>query len=154
MGLQALNTLRLEKAYRDYGGDIDNTNSPLEVGLGRFVDFDKPGGFIGKDALLRRKEAGLKYRFVQFLLEDPEPMTHYGEIIYRDGVSVGHLLSGGYGHTLGGSVGVGPVDNNGETVTTEYIKSGVYEIEIAGVRYPAKASLRPMYDPNLQKVRC
>ena len=153
-GLQALNSLRIEKAYRDYGGDIDNTDSPLEVGLGFFVDFDKPGGFIGRDALLRRKEAGLKYRMVQFLLEDPQPMLYHGEVIYRDSVAVGHLMSGGYGHTLGGAVGVGPVENNGETVTVDYVTSGKYEIDIAGKRYSAKASLRPMYDPKLEKVRC
>jgi 4-methylaminobutanoate oxidase (formaldehyde-forming) len=153
-GLQALDTLRLEKAYRDYGGDIDNTDSPLEVGLGFFLDFDKPGGFIGKDAVLRSKEAGLKYRMVQFLLEDPEPMLYYGEPIYRDGVEVGHVMSGGYGHTLGASVAVGPVENNGETVTPDYINSGSYEIDIAGVRCPAKASLKPMYDPTLSRVRC
>ncbi len=153
-GLQALNSLRIEKAYRDYGGDIDNTDSPLEVGLSYFVDFDKPGGFIGRDALLRRKEAGLKYRMVQFLLEDPQPMLYHGEVIYRDRVAVGHLMSGGYGHTLGAAVGVGPVENGGETVTNDYITSGKYEIDIAGKRYSAKASLRPMYDPKLEKVRC
>jgi 4-methylaminobutanoate oxidase (formaldehyde-forming) len=154
MGLQALDTLRLEKAYRDYGNDIDNTDSPLEVGLSYFVDFNKPGGFIGRDALLQRKDAGLKYRMVQFLLEDPEPMLYYGEIIYRDGDPVGYIMSGGYGHTLGASVGVGPVENEGETVSVDYINSGAYEIDIAGVRHPAKASLRPMYDPKLKRVRC
>ena len=154
LGLQALNTLRLEKAYRDYGGDIDNTDTPLEVGLGFFVDFDKPGGFIGRDALLRLKETGFRYRMPQFLLEDPEPMMHYGEIIYRDGKPVGYIMSGGYGHTLGASVGVGPVESEEGTVSVDYIKSGTYEIDIAGVRYPAKASLRPMYDPKLQRVRC
>ena len=154
MGLQALDTLRLEKAYRDYGNDIDNTDSPLEVGLSYFVDFNKPGGFIGRDALLQRKDAGLKYRMVQFLLEDPEPMLYYGEIIYRDGEPVGYIMSGGYGHTLGASVGVGPVENEGETVTVDYINSGTYEINVAGVRHPAIASLRPMYDPKLKRVRC
>ena len=153
-GLQALNSLRLEKAYRDYGGDIDNTDTPLEVGLGYFVDFDKPGGFIGRDALLRLKETGHRYRMPQFLLEDPEPMMHFGEIIYRDGVAVGHIMAGAFGHTLGASVGVGPVENGGEPVTVDFIKSGTYEIDIAGVRYPAKASLAPMYDPKLKKVRC
>ena len=153
IGLQALNTLRLEKAYRDYGGDIDNTDTPLEVGLGFFVDFDKPDGFIGRDALLKLKESGYRYRMPQFLLEDPEPMMHYAEIIYRDGVPVGSIMSGGYGHTLGASVGVGPVEKEGGTVSVDYIKSGRYEIDIAGVRYPAKASLRPMYDPKLQRVR-
>jgi len=154
MGLAALDTLRLEKAYRDYGNDTDNTDSPLEMGLSYFVDFDKPGGFIGKDALLKRKEAGLEYRMVQFLLEDPKPRMYYGEIIYRDNIPAGYIMSGGYGHTLGASVGVGPVENEGQVVTADYIKSGSYEIDIAGVRYPAKASLRPMYDPKLKRVRC
>jgi 4-methylaminobutanoate oxidase (formaldehyde-forming) len=153
IGLQALDTLRLEKTYRDYGNDIDNTDTPLEVGLGFFVDFDKPGGFIGKEALLKLKQEGYKYRMPQFLLEDPEPLLHYGEIIYRDGIAVGYIMSGGYGHTLGASVGVGPVHNHGEVVTPDYIKSGRYEIDIAGERYPAKVSLRPMYDPKLERVR-
>jgi 4-methylaminobutanoate oxidase (formaldehyde-forming) len=154
LGLQALDTLRLEKAYRDYGNDIDNTDTPLEVGLSYFVDFDKPGGFIGRDALLRHKEAGIKYRLVQFLLEDPEPRLYYGEPIYRNSKPVGHIMAGGYGHTLGASVGVGPVENEGETVTAAYINSGSYEIDVAGVRYPARASLKPMYDPKLKRVRC
>lgn len=154
MGLQALDSLRLEKAYRDYGNDIDNTDSPLEVGLSFFVDFDKPGGFMGRDALLRRKEAGLRSRLVQFLLEDPEPLLHYGEPIYRNGKPVGYIMAGAYGHTLGGSVGVGPVENEGEITTADYIKSGSYAIDVAGERYSAKASLRPMYDPRLERVRC
>ena len=154
MGLQALNTLRLEKAYRDYGGDIDNTDTPLEVGLGYFVDFDKPGGFIGREALLRLKETGYRYRMPQFLLNDPEPLLHYGEIIYRDNKSVGYIMSGGYGHTLGASVGVGPVENGGDVVSLDYIMSGNYEIDIAGVRYSAEVSLKPMYDPKALRVRC
>jgi glycine cleavage system aminomethyltransferase T/glycine/D-amino acid oxidase-like deaminating enzyme len=152
-GFQALNTLRLEKAYRDYGYDIDNTDTPLEVGLGSFVDFAKPGGFVGKEALLRQKEEGvLKHRLVQFLLEDPEPLLYGSEPIYRDGALVGHLNSGGYGHTLGGAMGLGNVENeNG--VTADFVNSGSYEIEVVGARYPARASLRPMYDPEGERVR-
>jgi 4-methylaminobutanoate oxidase (formaldehyde-forming) len=63
-------------------------------------------------------------------------------------------MSGGYGHTLGASVGVGPVENEGQNVSVDYIKSGSYEIDIAGIRYAAKVSLRPMYDPKLTRVRC
>jgi 4-methylaminobutanoate oxidase (formaldehyde-forming) len=152
-GFQVLNTLRLEKAYRDYGNDIDNTDTPLEAGLGFAVDFDKPGGFIGKDALLRQKDEGvLRQRFVQFLLEDPEPLLYAGEPIYRDGKRVGYLGGGGYGHTLGGSVGLGYVEYE-EGVTADFIKSGRFEIEVTGRRYPAKASLRPMYDPKGLRVR-
>jgi glycine cleavage system aminomethyltransferase T len=153
-GFQALNTLRLEKAYRDYGYDMDNTDTPLEAGLSFAVDFAKPGGFVGKEALLRQKDKGvLKHRLVQFLLQDPEPLLYGSEPIYRDGKLVGSLNSGAYGHTLGGAVGLGNVKNeNG--VTADFVKSGSYEIEVVGVLYPAKASLRPMYDPKGERIRC
>jgi 4-methylaminobutanoate oxidase (formaldehyde-forming) len=152
-GLQALETLRLEKAYRDYGTDIDNMDTPLEAGLGFAVDFDKPGGFIGRDALLRQKEEGiLRQRVVQFLLEDPEPLLFGGEPIFRNGERVGYLRAGGYGHTLGGSVGLGHVENEAG-VSSDYVTSGTFELEVAGVRYPARASLRPLYDPGNERVR-
>jgi len=152
-GLQALETLRLEKAFRDYGNDVDNLDTPLEVGLTRFVDFDKPGGFIGREALLRHREAGVQHRLVQFLLEDPEPLLYYNEIIYRDGEAVGRILAGGYGHTLGGAVGLGYVENEEGGASPEWVRSGRYEIMIAGERHAAKASLRPMYDPKGERMR-
>jgi heterotetrameric sarcosine oxidase gamma subunit len=152
-GFQALNSLRIEKAYREYGHDMDNLDTPLEAGLGWAVKFDKPEGFIGRDALLRHKENGsLKYRMVQFLLEDPEPLLYGNEIIYRDGVIVGYLQTGAYGFTLGGAMGMGFVEN-GDGATADFINSGTYEIDIAGERYPARASLRPMYDPEGIRVR-
>ena len=152
-GFQALNTLRIEKAYRDYGYDIDNTDTPLEVGLGFAVGFSKPGGFIGREALLRQKEMGiLKHRLVQCLLQDPGPLLYGGEPIYRDGQLAGYLRSGGYGHTLGGAVGLGSLENE-EGVTADFVKSGSYELEVAGVRYPARASLRPLYDPHGERIR-
>lgn len=152
-GLVALESLRLEKAYRDWAHDIDNEDTPLEVGLGFAVAWDKPGGFIGREALLRQKEAGPpKTRLVQFLLEDPEPLLHHNEPIFRDGVRVGYIKAGGYGHTLGAAVGLGPVANE-EGVSVDFIKGGRYEIEVSGTRYPAKASLRPMYDPKGTRIR-
>jgi 4-methylaminobutanoate oxidase (formaldehyde-forming) len=152
-GFQALNTLRIEKAYREYGHDMDNLDTPLEAGLGWAVKFDKPDGFIGREALLRHKENGpLKYRMVQFLLEDPEPLLYGNEIIYRDREIVGYLQTGAYGFTLGGAMGMGFVENE-DGATADFINSGTYEIDIAGKRYPAKASLRPMYDPKGIRVR-
>ncbi|MCP4421003.1 MAG: aminomethyl transferase family protein, partial [Chloroflexi bacterium] len=151
-GLQALETLRIEKPYRDFGSDIDNMDTPLEAGLNFFVKMDKPGGFLGREALLRQKEEGMEQRFVQFLLQDPEPLLHGGEPILRNGEAVGYIRAGAYGHTLGGAVGLGFVENE-EGVTPAYIKSGSYELIVAGKRYPAKASLRPMYDPKNQRVR-
>jgi len=103
--------------------------------------------------LLRRKESGPpQYRLVQFLLEDPEPLLHYSEPIYRDGEFCGYVMSGNYGHTLGGSVALGHLVNEAG-VSREYVRSGSYEIDVAGVRYPAKASLRPMSDPKDERVR-
>jgi 4-methylaminobutanoate oxidase (formaldehyde-forming) len=152
-GLHALETLRMEKAYRDYGHDIDNLDTPLEVGLGFTVDPKKPADFIGKEAFLRQKEAGIiERRLVQFLLEDPEPLLHGGEPIYRDGVRVGDIHTANYGHTLGGAVGLGPIKHDGG-VTKEYIQNGNFEIEVVGIHYPARASLRPMYDPKNEKVK-
>ncbi|MFC1996282.1 FAD-dependent oxidoreductase [Chloroflexota bacterium] len=152
-GFQALNSLRIEKAYREYGHDMDNLDTPLEAGLGWAVKFDKSGGFIGRDALLRHKDSGpLKYRMVQFLLDDLEPLLYGNEIIYRDGQIVGYLQTGAYGFTLGGAMGMGFVENE-EGATADFINNGSYEIDIAGERYPAKASLRPMYDPEGIRVR-
>jgi 4-methylaminobutanoate oxidase (formaldehyde-forming) len=152
-GFQALGTLRIEKAYRDYGYDIDNTDTPLEAGLRPFVAFDKPGGFIGRDSLLRHDEAGqLKYRLVQFLLQDPEPLLFGSEPIYRDGELVGHLASAGYGHTLGAAVGMGNVHNE-SGVSLNFINQGSYTIKVANEIVPASVSLRPMYDPGGLKIR-
>ncbi|MFC2028606.1 FAD-dependent oxidoreductase [Chloroflexota bacterium] len=152
-GFQALNSLRIEKAYREYGHDMDNNDTPLEAGLLFAVKFDKTGGFIGRDALLRRKENGPpKYRMVQFLLDDPQPLLYGNEIIYREGKIVGYLQTGAYGFTLGGAMGMGFVENN-DGATPSFINSGSYEIDIAGERYPARASLRPMYDPKNKRVR-
>ncbi|MBL7161689.1 MAG: FAD-dependent oxidoreductase [Anaerolineales bacterium] len=152
-GFQALNSLRIEKAYREYGHDMDNLDTPLEAGLGFAVKFGKPGGFIGRDALLRQKESAiLEDRMVLFLLDDPEPLLYGNEIIYRNGEIVGHLQTGSYGFTLGGAMGMGFVHHEGGA-TNQFINSGTYEIDIAGERYPAKASLRPMYDPKNERVR-
>jgi len=152
-GFQALNSLRIEKAYREYGFDMDNTDTPLEAGLAFAVKFDKPGGFIGREALLRHMESGpLKYRMVQFLLEDPEPLLYGDEVIYRDGQVVGYLQTGTYGFTLGGAMGMGFVHHE-EDASAGFINAGSYEIDIAGERYPAKASLRPMYDPDNIRVK-
>lgn len=154
VGLGAMDSLRMEKAYRDYGLDIDNTDTPLDVGLGFAVAWEKPGGFIGREALLAQRHAGPpKRRLVQFLLEDPEPLLHGGEPILRDGRWLGHIRAGAYGHTLGGAVGLGMVEDEAG-IPVEVIQGGRFEIDIAGSRYPARASLRPLYDPDRLRIKC
>jgi 4-methylaminobutanoate oxidase (formaldehyde-forming) len=152
-GLQALSSLRLEKAYRDFGHDIGNLDTPFEAGLGFAVKLDKPSGFIGRDALALQKKAGLpSRRLVQFLLKDPGPLVYHGEVIWRDGVAVGTIRAGAYGHTLGASVCLGYVEP-GVAVTRDFVADGTWEIEVAGVRHPAHASLRPLYDPGGDRIR-
>ncbi|MDP1876866.1 MAG: FAD-dependent oxidoreductase [Actinomycetota bacterium] len=152
-GLKALASLRMEKAYRDYGHDIDNTDSVLEAGLGFAVALDKPGGFIGKDAVLAQKASGLSSRrLVQVRVLDPEPLMHHGEILLRDGTAVGYLRSASYGHTLGGAVGLAMVDAR-EPLTQSWLDDGSWEVDIAGTRYAAVASVRPMYDSDNSRIR-
>ncbi len=153
-GLKTLASCRLEKAYRDYGHDIDNTDTPLEAGLGFAVDLNKPGGFLGKDAVLAQKAAGpLRKRLVQLRVLDPEPLLFHAEVIWRDDRAVGYVRAGSYGHTLGGAVGLAMVDAGGAPVDAAYLASGTWTVEIAGARYPIAVSLRPMYDPTSARVK-
>jgi 4-methylaminobutanoate oxidase (formaldehyde-forming) len=153
-GLKALASLRLEKGYRDYGHDIDNTDNAFETGLGFFIEFDKPLGFIGRDAVLKQKSAGPpRRRLVQVLVQDPEPILFHAEIVLRDGKPVGYVRAGSYGHTLGGAVGLAMVEAVGDAVDTAWLSTGRWEVDIAGRRYPALVSMRPLYDPEMKRIR-
>jgi glycine cleavage system aminomethyltransferase T len=152
-GLKALASLRMEKGYRDYGHDIDNTDSVLEAGLGFAVDLKKPSGFIGREAVLAKKAAGpLTRRIVQVLIKDPEPMMFHAEIVHRNGRPVGYMRAASYGFTLGGAVGLAMIEA-GEPVDQAYLDQGTWEVDIAGRKYPAVASLRPLYDPEMKRIK-
>ena len=151
-GLKALASLRLEKGYRDYGHDIDNMDDPYSTGLGFAVRLDKETDFIGKQACIERKaDKHYKHRLVQIFLADPEPQLIHSEIVLRNGVPVGEVRAGSYGHTLGGAVGLAMV--GGDPVDAAYLDEGSWEVDIAGRVYPAEVSLKPMYDPGMKKVR-
>ncbi len=151
-GMETLESTRTEAGRKDYGLDMENSDTPLEAGLGFAVDFDKPDGFVGRDALLKQREnRPLESRLVQFLLADPEPLLYGEEPILRHGDPVGYLRSGAYGHTLGGAMGFGYVHDDAG-VTVDFVKAGGFEIQVAGERFPASASLRPMYDPKNLRV--
>ncbi|MFO1151362.1 MAG: FAD-dependent oxidoreductase [Alsobacter sp.] len=151
-GYHAMNSLRIEKAYRHWSHDITPEDTPLQAGLGFCVAWDKPGGFVGRDALLRQREAGVTRRLVQFLLRDPEPLLYHDEPIWRDGALVGRLTSGMYGHALGGAVGLGYVELGHPAAPAEFA-SGSFEIEVGNRKVPALASLRPLWDPGGERIR-
>jgi 4-methylaminobutanoate oxidase (formaldehyde-forming) len=151
VGLKALASLRMEKAYRDYGHDIDNTDCPLDVGLGFAVAWDTD--FRGKAALEKRRPGfPSTQRLVQLRLQDPEPLLYHAEPVLRDGDVVGYVRAASYGWTLGASVGLAFVTAH-EKVTKDWLEAGTWEVDIAGERHAAEVSLRPMYDPTSARVR-
>jgi 4-methylaminobutanoate oxidase (formaldehyde-forming) len=154
-GLKTLASCRMEKGYRDYGHDIDNTDTVLEAGLGFAVDLKKEGGFLGKEAVLAQKAAGpLKKRLVQILVKDPDPMMFHAEIVRRNGTPVSYIRAASYGHTLGGAVGLAMITApEGEAIDPKWIEAGTWEVDIANTVYPAVASLKPLFDPENKKVK-
>jgi 4-methylaminobutanoate oxidase (formaldehyde-forming) len=150
-GHYAVNSLRLEKGYRAFGTELSPDESPIEAGLGFVVAWDKSGGFVGREALLRQRTAGVKKRLGLFTLDNPEPVLWGSEPILRDGVMVGYTTSGSYGHTVGRAVGMGYVRDR-EPITNEFLTAGRYEILVNGVREPATLHLKCPVDPERRKV--
>ena len=150
VGLRALGSLRLEKAYRDYGHDIDNTDTVQMAGLGFAVDLGTD--FVGREAVLAERESPRHDKLVQVLLDDPEPLMFGAEVLWRNGVAVGDVRSASYGWTLGGAVGIASVTSEGP-VTGTWLDEGSWEVDVAGTRVPATVSLRPLYDPTSSRVR-
>jgi glycine cleavage system T protein len=152
-GMHAMDSLRIEKAYRHWGHDITDEDTPLEAGLGFAVAFDKNVAFIGRDALLRQRGVkALPKRMVQFALENPEPLLYHNEPIYRDGKLVGTTSSANYGHHLGRAIAMGYVRNEGG-VDAGFISGGKWEIEVGLKRFAARASLKPLYDPTSARMK-
>ncbi|MEM7318495.1 MAG: FAD-dependent oxidoreductase [Pseudomonadota bacterium] len=149
-GMHMMDTCRIEKGFRHFGHDITAEDHVLEAGLGFAVKTAKPN-FIGRDAVLKKKEDGLQNRLLQFRLTDPEPLLYHNEPVIRDGEIVGYLSSGAYGHHLGGAMGLGYVPCAGETAAE--VLASTYEIDVMGTRVRADASLKPMYDPKSERVK-
>ena len=156
-GLHVLDSCRMEKAFRHYGHDITDEDHVLEAGLGFAVKTDKQpskfGDFLGRDAVLRKKQEGVARRMIQFKLDDPEPLLYHNEPIRRNGEIVGFLTSGNYGHHLGGAMGLGYVPCAQPGEKGPEMLADTYEIEVAGTRVAARASLKPLYDPKSERVK-
>ncbi|MBL6926332.1 MAG: GcvT family protein [Acidimicrobiia bacterium] len=151
-GMHAMNSLRMEKAYRHWGDDIADEDTPLEAGLSWGITWDKPGGFIGRVALLSQKEQGITRRLVQFRLDDPEPLLYHDEPVLRNGELAGRITSGMYGHTVGAALGMGYISHERDVSRGDVLEAA-FEINVNGVLVPATASYRPFYDPDSERVR-
>ncbi len=151
VGLHAVNSLRLEKGFRHWGHDIGSGDNLIQAGLS-FAAKPDAGDFMGRDAFLQDKAAGLPdRRLLQFKLDDPEPLLYHNEPIVMDGKIVGYLSSGMYGHTLGAAIGMGYVE--APDLTAERIGEASFEIEVAKARFSAQASLRAFYDPSSSRMK-
>ena len=152
VGLAAMGGLRLEKGYRDFGVDIDNTDDPVTAGLGFAVAWDKPGGFVGRDALLARRAAGARRSaMVSLVLDDPAVQLFGNEPLLVDGRWVGYVRAAGYGYTLGGAVGLAVVDH-ADGVTAEWLASTTFVVDCAEQHVTARLSLKPPYDPTRSRI--
>ena len=149
-GMHMMDTCRMEKGFRHFGHDITSEDHVLEAGLGFAVKTEKPD-FIGRDAVLCKKETGLEQRLVQFKLKDSEPLLYHNEPILRNGENVGYLSSGGYGHHVGAAIGMGYVPCKGESVAE--LLNSKFEIDVMGTRVKAEAQLKPFYDPKSERVK-
>jgi 4-methylaminobutanoate oxidase (formaldehyde-forming) len=151
VGLHAVNSLRLEKGFRHWGHDIGSEDNLIQAGLS-FAANPDAGDFMGRDAFLQQKAAGVPdRRLVQFKLDDPEPLLYHNETIVMDGNTVGYLSSGMYGHTVGAAIGMGFVTV--PELTADRIKEATFEIEVAKERFSAQASLKGFYDPSSSRMK-
>jgi glycine cleavage system T protein len=152
-GYHALNSLRMEKAYRHWGHDISDEDSPLEAGLAFAVAWNKPGSFIGCEALRAQRARGVQRRLVTLALEDPAYLLYHNEPIWRDGERVGRVSSGMFGHTLGRALGLGYIARREAPLDADWIAAGQYEVEIATERVAARVQTQPFYDPGSERIR-
>src|SRR5207237_10758740 len=150
----ALTSLRMEKAYRERGHDICDEDTPPEAGLQFPVPWDRPGGFVGLEALSERRAEGVRRRLVAVALERADRLLYHNEPIWRNDELVGRISSGMFGHTVGASLGLGYLANGGAPVSVEWIAAGRYGVEGACEGVPVRVSLRPFYDPSSARVKC
>ncbi len=152
VGLSAMSSLRLEKGYRDMGVDIDNTDNPIEAGLGFAVAWDKPGGFVGRDALFAAREAGPpQHRVVGLLVDDPAADLFGNEPVFLSGQWVGYVRAAAYGHTIGGPVALAQVQCE-DGVTAPWLKSGGFTVRSDEHDWPARLQVAPFYDPKRLRI--
>jgi 4-methylaminobutanoate oxidase (formaldehyde-forming) len=153
-GYYAIESLRLEKAYRAFGRELTPDYNPVEAGLLFACKLNTAIPFLGREAAEQARAEGPRRRLVSFVLPDPAAMIWGGELVLRDGVAVGQVTSGAWGETLGGCVGLAYIRHpDGGVLTPDVIRAGRYEVNVGGQLYRAAVQLRPPFDPAGDRVK-
>ena len=152
-GFRAMLACRIEKGYRHWGHDVGPDDDPLAAGLGFAVAWDKRADFVGRAALEAKRAEPRSRRLLHFAIDDAGAMLHHDEPIWRDGERMGLVTSGAWGYTVDAAVGLGWAERADGAIDASWVRAGRWEIEIAGERFPARASLRAFYDPKSERVK-
>jgi 4-methylaminobutanoate oxidase (formaldehyde-forming) len=153
-GYYAIESMRLEKAYRAFGRELTPDDNPVEAGLMFACKLGTGIGFLGREAVEQARAAGPRRRLVSLVLDDPAAMIWGGELVLRDGVAVGQLTSGAWGEAVGGCVGLAYVRHpDGRVLTRDAARTGAYQVNVGGQLYPATVHLRPPFDPDGHRVK-
>jgi glycine cleavage system aminomethyltransferase T/glycine/D-amino acid oxidase-like deaminating enzyme len=153
-GYYAIESLRLEKAYRAFGRELTPDYNPAEAGLLFACKLKTDIGFLGREAVERARADGPRRRLVSLVLGDPAAMIWGGELVLRDGVAVGQVTSGAWAETLGTCAALAylrPPDD--APLTPDLIRAGTYQVNVGGHLYPATVTLRPPVDPTSNRVQ-
>ncbi|MEO1343242.1 MAG: FAD-dependent oxidoreductase [Pseudomonadota bacterium] len=150
-GYRAIETLRLEKGYRAWGSDIGPDHTPHEAGLGWAVKLKTDVDFKGRAAAEAQATSGVKKILATFTT-DPDVILFGRETIFRDGQRCGWLSSGGFGHTVGRSIGIGYVRAD-DVIDRDYVLSGHYQLEVATELVDADVTLTPLHDPGMSRIK-
>jgi 4-methylaminobutanoate oxidase (formaldehyde-forming) len=153
-GYYAIESLRLEKAYRAFGRELTPDYNPAEAGLLFACKLKTDIGFLGRDAVERARADGPRRRLVSLVLGDSDAMIWGGELVLRDGVAVGQVTSGAWGETLGACAGLAYLRHPDDTpLTPDVIRSGNYQVNVGGDLHPATVTLRPPFDPSSHRIQ-
>ncbi len=151
-GYRAIESLRIEKGYRAWSSDIGPDHTPLESGLGWAVKLKSGIDFKGREATVRQQAQGVKKRLACFTIDDPDMILMGRETIYRNGERVGWLTTGGYGYTIGKSIGYGYV-RCAEGVDADFVANSQYELEVATKRVKANVHMTPLFDAGMARIK-
>jgi len=153
-GYWTIEALRLEKGYRAFGRELTPDVDPVQAGLLFACKLGTDVPFLGREAVEAARAAGSRRRLASFVVADPGAMLWGGELLLRDGAPVGQVTSAAWGATVGASVGLAWVrDPAGGVVTPAFVRSGSYQVDVGGVRYPVRVTTRAPYDADGARLR-